>query len=97
MHARLESIFNKVNLLLDQNKQLKTENSKLIEELELARNVQNRLKKDLETLLQEKESMESNSKFNTLAAGNLSKEEIKAKIDQYISEIDNCIAQIEKL
>jgi hypothetical protein len=45
----------------------------------------------------EKESNLNNLKFNTLAAENLTKEQIKAQIDQYISEIDNCIAQIEKL
>jgi hypothetical protein len=59
--------------------------------------VQNRLKSNLEKLIVEKENAENKLKFNTLAVENLTKEQIKAQIDQYISEIDNCIAQIEKL
>jgi len=97
MQARLESIYEKIQKLVTLNKELKTENEKLKSEIELSRDVQNRLKNDLEKLLVEKENNENNLKFNTLAAENLTKEQIKAQIDQYISEIDNCIAQIEKL
>ena len=66
-------------------------------ELELSRDVQNRYKSDVEKLINEKENAENKLKFNTLAVENLTKEQIKAQIDQYISEIDNCIVQIEKL
>jgi hypothetical protein len=97
MQARLESIYEKIQKLVTLNKELKTENEKLKSEIELSRDVQNRLKNDLEKLLVEKENNENNLKFNTLAAENLTKDQIKAQIDQYISEIDNCIAQIEKL
>jgi len=97
MQARLESIYEKIQKLVTLNKELKSENEKLKSEIELSRDVQNRLKNDLEKLLVEKENNENNLKFNTLAAENITKEQIKAQIDQYISEIDNCIAQIEKL
>ncbi len=97
MQARLESIYEKIQKLVTLNKELKSENEKLKSEIELSRDVQNRLKNDLEKLLVEKENNENNLKFNTLAAENLTKDQIKAQIDQYISEIDNCIAQIEKL
>jgi type I site-specific restriction endonuclease len=97
MQARLESIYEKIQKLVTLIKELKTENEKLKSDIELSRDVQNRLKNDLEKLLVEKESNLNNLKFNTLAAENLTKEQIKAQIDQYISEIDNCIAQIEKL
>ena len=90
-------IYEKIQKLVTLIKELKTENEKLKSDIELSRDVQNRLKNDLEKLLVEKESNLNNLKFNTLAAENLTKEQIKAQIDQYISEIDNCIAQIEKL
>ncbi|MCE2962517.1 MAG: hypothetical protein ACK5UE_02660 [Chitinophagales bacterium] len=97
MQARLDSIYEKIQKLATLTKELKTENEKLKSELELSRDVQNRLKLNLEKLLSEKENAENKLKFNTLAVENLTKEQIKAQIDQYISEIDNCIAQIEKL
>jgi len=97
MQARLETIYEKIQRLVNLIQDLKAENEKIKTELELSRDVQNRLKIDLEKLLGEKESIENNLKFNTLAVENLTKEQIKAQIDQYISEIDNCIAQIEKL
>lgn len=97
MQAHLETIYEKIQRLVNLNQDLKAENEKIKTELELSRDVQNRLKIDLEKLLEEKESMENNLKFNTLVVENLTKEQIKAQIDQYISEIDNCIAQIEKL
>jgi len=97
MQERLEAISQKIQKLISLHDQLKSENEKLKSELELSRDVQSRLKNDLERLLVEKENDENNLKFNTLAAENLTKEQIKAQIDQYISEIDNCIAQIEKL
>lgn len=97
MQARLDSIYEKIQKLATLTKELKTENEKLKSELELSRDVQNRYKSDLEKLIIEKENAENKLKFNTLAVENLTKEQIKAQIDQYISEIDNCIAQIEKL
>ena len=97
MQARLDSIYEKVQRLVALHKELRTENEKLKSELELSRDVQNRYKIDLEKLIVEKEIAENKLKFNTLAVENLTKEQIKAQIDQYISEIDNCIAQIEKL
>jgi hypothetical protein len=97
MQERLELIYEKIQKLIVVNKQLKEENSALIIKVEMARNVQDRLKTDLEKLLVEKENTESKIYFGTLAAENLTKKEIKAKIDQYISEIDSCIEQIEKL
>jgi hypothetical protein len=97
MQARLDSIYEKIQKLATLTKELKTENEKLKSDLELSRDVQNRLKSNLEKLITEKENAENKLKFNTLAVENLTKEQIKAQIDQYISEIDNCIAQIEKL
>jgi hypothetical protein len=97
MQARLDSIYEKIQKLVTLTKELKTENEKLKSDLELSRDVQNRLKSNLEKLITEKENAENKLKFNTLAVENLTKEQIKAQIDQYISEIDNCIAQIEKL
>jgi cell division septum initiation protein DivIVA len=97
MQARLDTIYEKIHKLVTLTKELKTENEKLKSEIELSRDVQNRYKLDLEKLLEEKENAENKLKFNTLAVENLTKEQIKAQIDQYISEIDNCIAQIEKL
>jgi hypothetical protein len=97
MQARLDSIYEKIQKLATLTKELKTENEKLKSDLELSRDVQNRLKSNLEKLISEKENAENKLKFNTLAVENLTKEQIKAQIDQYISEIDNCIAQIEKL
>lgn len=98
MQERLNSIFEKLEQLIQLNKALKAENSSLKSELTLSRDVQNRLKKDLERLIDEKENALAHPKITNLAAdGNITKEEIKAKIDQYISEIDNCIVQIEKL
>lgn len=97
MQAKLESIYEKIQKLIAHNQSLKSENEKLKSELELSRDVQNRYKNDIEKLIQEKESIENKLKFNTLAVENLTKEQIKTQIDQYISEIDNCIAQIEKL
>lgn len=97
MQARLDSIYEKIQKLASLTKELKTENEKLKSELELSRDVQNRYKSDVEKLINEKENAENKLKFNTLAVENLTKEQIKAQIDQYISEIDNCIAQIEKL
>lgn len=97
MQARLDSIYEKIQKLVTLTKELKTENEKLKSELELSRDVQNRYKSDVEKLINEKENAENKLKFNTLAVENLTKEQIKAQIDQYISEIDNCIAQIEKL
>jgi cell division septum initiation protein DivIVA len=97
MQERLELIYEKIQKLIAVNKQLKEENTFLINKVELSRNVQDRLKTDLEKVLVEKENIENKIYFGTLAAENLTKKEIKAKIDQYISEIDNCIEQIEKL
>lgn len=97
MQARLDSIYEKIQKLATLTKELKTENEKLKSELELSRDVQSRYKSDVEKLIIEKENAENKLKFNTLAVENLTKEQIKAQIDQYISEIDNCIAQIEKL
>jgi hypothetical protein len=97
MQERLELIYEKIQKLIAINKQLKEENTVLINKVELSRNVQDRLKTDLEKVLVEKENIENKIYFGTLAAENLTKKEIKAKIDQYISEIDNCIEQIEKL
>jgi len=97
MQARLDSIYEKIQKLATLTKELKTENEKLKSELELSRDVQNRYKIDIEKFIEEKENAENKLKFNTLAVENLTKEQIKAQIDQYISEIDNCIAQIEKL
>lgn len=97
MQARLESIYEKIQKIITQNSELKSENEKLKSELELSRDVQSRLKKDLEKLMEEKENAENKLKYNTLAVENLTKEQIKEQIDQYIAEIDNCIAQIEKL
>jgi cell division septum initiation protein DivIVA len=97
MQARLDLIYEKIQKLIALNKELKTENDKLKSELEVSRDVQNRYKSDLENMIIEKENAENKLNFNTLAVENLTKEQIKAQIDQYISEIDNCIAQIEKL
>jgi cell division septum initiation protein DivIVA len=97
MQTRLDLIYEKIQKLIALNKELKTENDKLKSELEVSRDVQNRYKSDLENMIIEKENAENKLNFNTLAVENLTKEQIKAQIDQYISEIDNCIAQIEKL
>jgi cell division septum initiation protein DivIVA len=97
MQERLEQIYDKLKLLIATNNHLKEENSTLINKVEMSRNVQERLKKDLEKMLEQKENTENKIYFGTLAAENLSKKEIKLKIDQYISEIDRCIEQIEKL
>ncbi len=97
MEERLEKIYSKVEHLIAINKQLKEENNKLISKVEMSRNVQDRLKEDLEKILTEKENTENKIYLGTLAAENLTKKEIKSKIDQYISEIDRCIVQIEKL
>lgn len=97
MQDRLELIYEKIEKLIAINKQLIEENKTLIGKVEISRNVQDRLKTDLEKLLVEKENTENKIYFGTLAAENLTKKEIKAKIDQYISEIDSCIEQIEKL
>lgn len=97
MQERLEQIYNKIEAIIQQNQQLKNENSELINQRDLARDVQSRLKIDLEKLLEEKLNLENKLNFSTLAPENLTKEEIKTKIDQYISEIDRCIEQIEKL
>ena len=97
MQERLELIFEKIRKLIELNNQLSADNTKLKSELNLSRDVQSRLKNDLGKMIAEKETAENNLNFNTLAVDNLTKEELKDKIDQYISEIDNCIAQIEKL
>jgi cell division septum initiation protein DivIVA len=97
MQERLQQIYTKLKQLIAANQQLKEENSILIGKVEMARNVQERLKLDLEKMLVEKENTENKIYFGTLAAENLTKKEIKSKIDQYISEIDRCIEQIEKL
>lgn len=97
MEERLKQIYEKIEKLIAINKQLKEENTELINKVETSRNVQDKLKTDLEKILVEKENTENKIYFGTLAAENLTKKEIKAKIDQYISEIDSCIEQIEKL
>lgn len=97
MEERLELIYTKINKLISINKQLKEENTALISKVEMSRNVQDRLKNDLDKMLVEKENNENKIYFGNLAAENLTKKEIKSKIDQYISEIDRCIEQIEKL
>lgn len=97
MTERLEQIYTKIQRLIDSNSQLKKNNEELNTRINSLLAEQSNLKKDLEIAIEEKVNTENKLKFNTLAPENLTKQEIKSKIDQYISEIERCIEQIEKL
>lgn len=55
------------------------------------------LRKKLEDLIFEKENLENKLNFYNLAPENLSKKELKDKIDSYIQQIDNCIKVLDSI
>jgi hypothetical protein len=57
----------------------------------------NVLRKKCEDLIFEKENLENKLNFYNLAPENLSKKELKDKIDSYILQIDNCIKVLDKI
>ncbi len=97
MQARLESIYEKIEKLISTNLQLNEEKERLKLELELVQISQNELVNKKNELEAEKENLENKLNFYTLAPESLTKKEIKDKIDQYISEIDLCIKQLENI
>lgn len=97
MNERLKLIYTKIEKLIALNHQLKAENLQLKTSLETSKTEQYHLKTELENAIAEKENLKNKLNIDTLAPENLNKQEIKNKIDQYISEIDRCIEQIGKL
>lgn len=57
----------------------------------------NVLRKKCEDLIFEKENLENKLNFYNLAPENLSKKELKEKIDSYILQIDNCIKVLDNI
>lgn len=55
------------------------------------------LRKKLEDMIFEKENLENKLNFYNLAPENLSKKELKDKIDSYIQQIDNCIKVLDSI
>lgn len=97
MTERLKEIYLKTKSLVDQNKQLKANNESLKSELGLLKQTLHDRNKEMEELISKKENLENKLNFYTLAPESLNKREIKDKIDQYISEIDLCIKQLENI
>lgn len=97
MKERLEKILTRTNLLIEKYNNIKAESEDLRSENERLKNELMSKKKEIESLNEQKLNAENKLKFYTLAPdNNMSKKEIKQKIDNYISEIDNCIALIEQ-
>ncbi len=75
-------------------------NGKLNEELKLAKTEIEKLKSVSEEQLKTIEELESRQSVNVLAGSLVNQSsnsaELKAKIDEYIKEIDNCIAFLNK-
>jgi regulator of replication initiation timing len=97
MTTRLETIYNKIKHIIEANQRLESEMKTLKSELNSVQTKQNEAVKELEVLKVEKENLENKLNFYTLAPESLNKRAIKEKIDQYISEIDLCIKQLENI
>lgn len=97
MTQRLEKIFVKIEKLISSNNALIGENVSLKSEIDLLQKSKLELENQLNEMKAQKENLENKLKFYTLAPESLNKREIKNKIDQYISEIDLCIKQLENI
>lgn len=94
---RLDRIYDKIKQLVDKNKTLQAENKSLSESLATIQAEYKRLAAESTKLKEEKENLGNKLSFYTLAPESLNKKGIKEKIDIYISEIDFCIKQLEKI
>jgi predicted RNase H-like nuclease (RuvC/YqgF family) len=90
LQNRLKGVHQKVKGLLDSNTRLKATNAELAEEVKL-------LKLALENEVSKSNELNNKIKIIKLAQNigdseNPDKTELKRKINEYIKEIDNCIA-----
>jgi regulator of replication initiation timing len=109
MVERLEQIISKVKHLKEENARLTQSTiekekhiTNLNDEVKNSDQAILNLRKKMEELISEKEqihleklNLESTLKFYTEAPDNMSKKEIKLKIDSYITQIDQCIKLLE--
>ena len=80
MNHRLENIYSRVKSLIDAKKALEDENLRLKESILSLQNKEREWNTHKETLVKEKETLENNLSFHTLAANSLNKKELKEKI-----------------
>jgi uncharacterized protein YoxC len=97
MKERLQAIYQKIEFLINTNRNLTSNlNSKSIE-LDALRSQIEQTKQSVFNLQAEKENLEDQLKTSTLATETQNNQEIKKKLDQYISELDRCIEQLENV
>jgi hypothetical protein len=108
MIDRIERILKKVHVLKETNsilhEQVVQKDEQIIQlqnqlniEVKANEDAMNVLRKKCDDLLFEKENLENKLNFYNLAPENLSKKELKDKIDSYILQIDNCIKVLDKI
>jgi predicted nucleic acid-binding Zn-ribbon protein len=92
---------NKVNefqsLAIQKDEQISNLQRQLAVEAKASEDAMIVLRKKLEDLIFEKENLENKLNFYNLAPENLSKKELKDKIDSYIQQIDNCIKVLDSI
>lgn len=94
LHQKLDGILLKATKLADENKRLKTGQVKLLAEIEA-------LKHSLQEEVRKTEDLNNKIKIIKLAhnlgqnaAPGLEVTELKRKLNEYIKEVDNCIAML---
>ena len=97
MKERLQAIYQKIEFLINTNRNLTSNLDSKSSELDGLRSQIEQTKQSIFTLQAEKENLEDQLKISTLASENQNNQEIKKKLDQYISELDRCIEQLENV
>jgi chromosome segregation ATPase len=97
MKERLQAIYQKIEFLINTNRNLTSNLDSKSSELDGLRSQIEQTKQSIFTLQAEKENLEDQLKTSTLASENQNNQEIKKKLDQYISELDRCIEQLENV
>ncbi|MFY7861758.1 MAG: hypothetical protein ACOVP5_05975 [Chitinophagales bacterium] len=97
MKERLQAIYQKIEILISTNRDLSSNLNLKSTELEELRAQIEQTKHSISILQTEKENLEDQLKTSTLASETQNNQEIKKKLDQYISELDRCIEQLENV
>lgn len=93
-HQKLDVLLSKATKVVDENRRLKASQAKLMAEVEI-------LKQNLKEEVRKTEELNNKIKIIKLAqnlgqgnAAGLEVTELKRKLNEYIKEVDNCIAML---